>query len=235
MSSLLGSGRIRSQVLRDFAGPLVVLLLAFAVSGEAAAQRGPRGAAPEAASGPAAHAKVLEEDRYPSASKCGSCHQQIYDEWRVSNHAYAGISPMFHKFEQKITELAPTIGTFCVRCHMSVGTTLNEARELPLWKRSQVSREGVTCVSCHRVNEEYGKANGERRIVPGTIHDAVNGPFGGAGVASVVQNAARYNVAVDDKGRGTKIHTTGRQVRATLEVRILHVLPPGRGQPRHQA
>ncbi|MEW5863691.1 MAG: multiheme c-type cytochrome [Pseudomonadota bacterium] len=160
-------------------------------------------------SGPQAHARLLEEDRYPSAAKCGECHRQIYDEWRVSSHAYSGISPMFHKFEQKITELAPSIGTFCVRCHMSVGTALNEPRDLPLWKRSQVSREGVTCITCHRVNEQYGKSNGERHIVPGSILEPVYGPFGGDGVATVVQNAGRYNVATSERARGTKIHTAG--------------------------
>lgn len=201
--------RAAGSAPRAFSGSFIALALAFAVAGDVQAQRKPRGAAPDAVSGPAAHAKVLEEDRYPSAGKCGACHQQIYDEWRVSNHAYAGISPMFHKFEQKINELAPTIGTFCVRCHMGVGTALDEPRDLPLWKRSQVSREGVTCVSCHRVSEEYARANGERRIVPGTMFEPVYGPLGGAGVATAVQNAGRYSVAIDDKGRGTKIHTQG--------------------------
>lgn len=178
----------------------------FAAS-PADAQRGPRGGA--AASGPEAHARVLEQDLYPSAARCGECHKRIYDEWRVSNHAYAGISPMFHKFEQKITELAPSIGTFCVRCHMSVSTALGEPRDLPLWKRKPVSREGVTCITCHRVSEEYGKANGERRIVPGDIHQPVYGNIGGEGVSEVVKNAGRYNVATDDKSRGTKIHVQG--------------------------
>ncbi len=187
-------------------------LLAAAVLGFAAApadaQRGPRGGA-AAASGAEAHARVLEEDLYPSAAKCGECHKRIYDEWRVSNHAYAGISPMFHKFEQKITDLAPSIGTFCVRCHMSVSTALGEPRDMPLWKRKAVSREGVTCVTCHRVSEEYGKANGERRIVPGDIHQPVYGNIGGEGVAEVTKNAGRYNVATDAKSRGTKIHVQG--------------------------
>ncbi len=208
---MTGAGSEPRDATRRRWGAVAATLLALvlATPGEPLAQRKPRGAAPEAAAAGEAHARVLNEEQYPSAARCGECHKQIYDEWRVSNHAYAGMSPMFHKFEQKITELAPSIGTFCVRCHMSVGTTLNEARELPLWKRSQVAREGVTCVSCHRVSEEYGKANGERRIVPGSIFEPVYGPIGGAGVARVVQSAGRYNVAVDDKGRGTKIHTQG--------------------------
>ena len=53
---------------------------------------------------------------YPTAAQCGECHRQIYEEWASSNHAYASISPMFHKFEQKFQELTQgTVGTFCVR------------------------------------------------------------------------------------------------------------------------
>jgi hypothetical protein len=102
---------------------------------------------------------------YPTASQCGECHKQIYEEWSSSQHAYASISPMFHKFEQKFTELTQgTVGTFCVRCHQQVGTQLGEDRATPLWARSQISREGVSCITCHRVKEQYGKVNGERRV-----------------------------------------------------------------------
>ena len=59
---------------------------------------------------------------------------------------------MFHKFEQKISELSSgTVGTFCVRCHQQIGTQLGEARESALWQRSGIAREGVTCITCHRV------------------------------------------------------------------------------------
>ena len=115
------------------------------------------------------HFDAFSESAYPRASQCAACHRQIYDEWRGSSHAYAAVSPVFHKFEQAINTLAPTIGAFCVRCHISTGTAMDEPREMPIWERAQVSREGVTCVTCHRVDENYGKVNGERRIVPGDI------------------------------------------------------------------
>ena len=47
-------------------------------------------------SGDGAHAELFSEEAYPTASQCAACHQQIYDEWSSSNHAYASISPMFH-------------------------------------------------------------------------------------------------------------------------------------------
>ena len=183
---------------------LMTTLIIFSMSTAHAA-----GKAAEA--GADAHAKIYGEDSYPSASKCKACHTQIYEEWRSSSHAYAGISPMFHKFEQKITELAPTIGNFCVRCHMSVGTSLGEDRATPLWKRTQVSREGVTCISCHRVNTEYSKSNGERRIEPGNIHAPVYGPFDGKALEGVINNAATYKVAPTPEARGTKIHASAVQ------------------------
>lgn len=152
------------------------------------------------------HAQVLSESDFPSASQCAGCHQQIYDEWSVSSHAYAGISPMFHKFEQAINNLAPTIDHFCVRCHMTVGTTLGENREMALWERSQVSREGITCITCHRVDTAYNKANGERYIEPGEIFQPVVGSGNGEGLRQVIENKGKYRVATQQGERGAKIH-----------------------------
>lgn len=152
------------------------------------------------------HVEVLSAEDFPSAVKCGSCHQQIFDEWSSSSHAYAGISPMFHKFEQKINDLAPTISHFCVRCHMSVGTTLGENRAENLWERSDVSREGVTCVTCHRVDTEYGKVNGERRLVPGDINQPVYGATDAPGLAQVLADQDYYKVKTQKQGKGKSIH-----------------------------
>lgn len=135
------------------------------------------------------HSSVYKETLYPSARLCASCHPVIYEEWRASAHAYASISPVFHKFEQAISDISNgTIGTFCVRCHATVSTTMSEPREAAIWERSEVSREGITCITCHRINEEYYKVNGERRIVPGTIEEPVYGPFDGDGLRDVISS-----------------------------------------------
>lgn len=153
------------------------------------------------------HAPVFSEDGYPSASKCAACHQQIYDEWASSNHAYASISPMFHKFEQAITTLTQgTIGTFCVRCHQQVGTQLGEKRYWALWERSQVAREGITCITCHRVAEPYGKVNGERNIVRGDIHTPVAGALRETVFDDALEQADELKLAVSAEERGTPVH-----------------------------
>ena len=163
--------------------------------------------APDAGAAEPLTATYLDEASYPSASECAECHQQIYNEWASSNHAYASISPMFHKFEQRISDLTQgTIGTFCVRCHQQVGTQRGEARELPLWERSAVAREGVTCITCHRVSEEFGKVNGERTVVPGDIHLPVAGTLRGSVFDKVVARADELKITTESTARGTKIH-----------------------------
>lgn len=144
---------------------------------------------------------------YPTAAQCGACHKQIYEEWRSSQHAYASISPMFHAFEQKFQELTKgTVGTFCVRCHQQVGTQLGEKRETPLWAMSQISREGVSCITCHRVKEQYGKVNGERRVEPGTIFEPVYGSGEKSVIKKIIANKETYSVKTSEGGRGNSIH-----------------------------
>jgi Cytochrome c554 and c-prime len=153
---------------------------------------------------------------YPTAAQCGECHKQIYEEWSSSNHAYASISPMFHAFEQKFQHLTQgTVGTFCVRCHQQVGTQLGENRETPLWAMSQISREGVSCITCHRVKEQYGKVNGERRVEPGKIFDPVYGSGEKSVIKDILANKDTYSVKTSKDGRGMDIHDgmmTNRQL-----------------------
>ncbi len=154
------------------------------------------------------HADLLAVASYPTASQCGACHTQIYREWASSNHAYASISPMFHKFEQAINDLSSgTVRGFCVRCHQTVGTQRGEERWQPLWERSQVAREGVTCITCHRVSDQFAKTNGERNIVPGNIHQPVSGTGEGSVLADVVNQKDFYRVATTAAERGNAIHT----------------------------
>ncbi len=163
-----------------------------------------------ASDGDGAPVAAVDDDTlslYPTAATCGECHKQIYKEWSSSQHAYASISPMFHKFEQKFQELTQgTVGTFCVRCHQQVGTQLGEDRDAPLWARSQISREGVTCITCHRVKEQYGKVNGERRVEPGKIYEPVYGSGEKSAIKEVLADKETYSIKTSAAGRGNDIH-----------------------------
>lgn len=176
----------------------VVMVAGFAQN--ASAQDAKTGADP--------HADVFAEESYPTAAQCGTCHTQVYREWASSNHAYSSISPMFHKFEQTINFLSSgTIRAFCVRCHQQIGTQIGERRDLPLWERTQIAREGVTCITCHRVQTQYGKVNGERHVVPGNIHTPVTGAGDGETLAEIIKNRGDYRVSTNAEERGAQIHT----------------------------
>lgn len=155
------------------------------------------------------HAEAFANGLYPSALQCAKCHQKIYDEWRVSGHAYATVSPMFQRFEQLVQDLTRgTVGTFCLRCHAPIPTQLNHPRHLSLLDGPHVFREGITCVACHRVVERYGRINGERRIEPGNITDPIVGNLGGDGIAAVLSDAEKWKVTIDpnDKRPRQAIH-----------------------------
>ncbi|MFK7941843.1 MAG: multiheme c-type cytochrome, partial [Paracoccaceae bacterium] len=154
------------------------------------------------------HSKAFKDNPFPSAVQCAECHQKIFWEWASSNHAYASISPMFHKFEQRINDLASgTINTFCVRCHQQIGTQLNEPRWQALWERSQISREGISCVTCHRVSEEFNKVNGQRHVQSGTIYEPMYGVGNAPGIAEVLSDQQRYKVSKAAQEEGSPIHS----------------------------
>ena len=166
-----------------------------------------------------AHAELFAKNCYPSALDCAECHKAIYDEWSVSSHAYAFVSPMFHVFEQRLTELSQgTVGYFCQRCHSPVATAMGYSRTTPIGDMPTVAREGVTCIACHRVNQRFAKTNGERHIVPGDIYDPVYGGLGGDGVAAVIAERDKYKVKTSEAaassgetgGPGQPIHREGR-------------------------
>ncbi|MEO6970238.1 MAG: multiheme c-type cytochrome, partial [Chthoniobacterales bacterium] len=70
----------------------------------------------------AAHAQLLVENKFPSASTCATCHPTQFRQWSVSQHAYAQLSPVFNAFQATVDKMtAGTNGDFCIRCHTQVG------------------------------------------------------------------------------------------------------------------
>ena len=166
------------------------------------------------------HARAAFSDKqYPSARVCGECHPKQFAEWSISSHAYAAVSPMFNKFEQRINDLSRgTLAYFCVRCHATVGTTLGEKRDIAWWDRTPASKEGITCVTCHRVGEAYAKSNGARRITPGDISEPVFGPFDTTGVLKAISNAQLYKILVsaDQPDRDGYIRIHQQAIQSTV-------------------
>jgi len=134
------------------------------------------------------------ETDFPSAKQCASCHPKQYAEWSRSMHAYSQHSPIFEAFNLTLIErTGGTIGTFCTRCHTPIGTALGENGSRRNAHRSRISREGVTCVVCHRRKDGRYKSSGRIRVEPGQIVDVcVYGPFDDAAHAPGGHDSKRF-------------------------------------------
>ncbi len=131
-------------------------------------------------SGDKAHDELFKKVEFPSAQECGGCHLQIYREWSVSRHAFAQISPTFLAYQATLVKLSKgTLGDFCERCHTEVGMSSGEPILTSNSNRSKVAMEGITCVTCHRVPEAYGKITGRLPLEAGDIQKSVYGPRNG--------------------------------------------------------
>lgn len=156
----------------------------------------------------AAHLELFAENRYPSANTCKVCHPRHYDEWSVSQHAYAQLSPIYMAMQNTINAAtSSTNGDFCIRCHNQVGMNLGESTFISNLERHPTSREGITCVVCHRVNLEYGKVSGRIALEEGGLLSTVYGPSGNTELNRVLDNRDQYRVITDPDRAGRKIHT----------------------------
>lgn len=100
---------------------------------------------------------------YKSAESCGECHPVHYQQWKGSMHAYATRSPVFEKMAQKAyRDSAGEVGEFCTRCHSIPGDSIGEDGTYGYDSRSDIGKEGVTCVTCHQAEAHFypiGNAN----------------------------------------------------------------------------
>lgn len=164
--------------------------------------------AAEGVSAEDAHKALFSENRYPSATTCRTCHQEHYRQWSVSPHAYAQLSPVFNAMQRTVNKVTNgTNGDFCIRCHSPVGMNLGEENYISNFDRHPTAREGITCITCHRVNKAYGKISGRVSIVEGDLLQPVYGPTGNKELERVLDNRHQYRVVTDPKESGRQIHT----------------------------
>ena len=152
------------------------------------------------------HESILRESRFPSADTCRTCHQKQYDEWSVSPHAYAQMSPVANAMNGTMQILTQgSIGDFCMRCHSPVSMALDEPLFMSNMDRHSASREGITCVACHRIDQPFGKVIGRFALKEGDLTRPVNGPMGNQGLKEVLENPD-FKVVTGPEDRGRKIH-----------------------------
>ncbi len=96
------------------------------------------------------------------AEDCGTCHQEHYEEWKLSTHAHAWTDLQFQ------AELGKESSPFmCINCHIPlqnqqeyiVTGLINNDIYRPVKEKNPhfdpiLQKEGITCASCHVRNNE---------------------------------------------------------------------------------
>lgn len=110
------------------------------------------------------------------ASDCGVCHQDFYEEWKASTHAHAWTDAQFQGELHK----DPEVAWLCINCHTPAADQQEElAVATGLVREPRRSKnpgfdeawqqEGITCVSCHLVDDAiagpYGDTNAPHPVV----------------------------------------------------------------------
>lgn len=149
---------------------------------------------------------LREENRYPTAVSCAQCHPDHFEEWSVSPHAYAMLSPVFNSMHTFITSrTGGTNGDFCIRCHTPVGMEREEDLYGSVLHRSPAVREGVTCITCHRVSTDFGTTSGRISLHKGPLSDPIYGPGGGDSFQQLLRNP-EYGLVTNAEERGKLAH-----------------------------
>lgn len=157
-----------------------------------------------------AHHNLLVTNEFPSATQCAECHPGQYREWSVSQHAYAQLSPVFNAMSERINRITNgTNGDFCIRCHTPVGMAVNEPIFTPNEERLPVTREGVTCVACHRVENAYGRVSSRFGMEKGNITKPMYGPLGPDVLNEVID---KFEVTTDMAAGALNWKEGGKQV-----------------------
>ena len=158
-----------------------------------------------------AHDDLFGESRYPSAATCGTCHPKQYEEWAISQHSYAQLSPVYMAINNFLNfSTSSSMGDFCLRCHNQVGANLGESPFISNLERHPTSREGITCVVCHRITKGYNKVSGRLALAEGSLLDPVMGPNGNAEMERVLKDD-KYRVVTEEEELGRKIHTEAKK------------------------
>jgi len=133
------------------------------------------------AAGPADRSKVISSD-FTNAAICGSCHEEIFNQWRGSMHNYAFIDRFYLGMEKAADEdTGGTLGSHCTVCHTPIGTDSGEVPPTTGPQISLIAKEGVTCDFCHSLTSEVAYAPRNIKLgpfadAPSTFHESSFNP-----------------------------------------------------------
>jgi hypothetical protein len=91
---------------------------------------------------------------------CAQCHQNHFEDWSGSMHAYASEDPVFRAMNARgQRETNGQLGTFCVNCHAPMAVHEGATTDGLNLDQVPTALHGVTCFFCHTVESVQGTHN----------------------------------------------------------------------------
>lgn len=95
-----------------------------------------------------------DAERLADVETCGACHRDVYEGWRASAHGRASLDNPWYRqaFDALRDERGPAASRFCAGCHDPV-LLVSGAIDAPLAPENPRAHAGVTCLTCHGVED----------------------------------------------------------------------------------
>ena len=121
----------------------------------------------------------LSRDDLLEPTACQGCHQDHYEEWAGSMHAYAADDPVFIAMNRRgQRETHGALGTFCVNCHAPMAVREGATKDGLNLARLPKKLKGVTCYFCHSVDQVNGTHNNPLHLADdGVMRGGIADPF----------------------------------------------------------
>jgi hypothetical protein len=114
---------------------------------------------------------------------CRGCHEDYYDEWAASMHAYASRDPVFVAMNRRGNEETNgALGNFCVKCHAPMAVLDGQTTDGSNLESLPNSMQGVTCYFCHSASRVAGTHNDP------LVHDVTDPIALRAGITDPIKN-----------------------------------------------
>ena len=98
---------------------------------------------------------------FKPAKDCKACHEEHYNDWSGSMHAYSMRDPIFFSgWNKEQLKRQDTGERFCIQCHNPAAFVsgvnlagISTAEELAASDHPEVIKEGIGCTSCHNITK----------------------------------------------------------------------------------
>ena len=110
---------------------------------------------------------ALAPEALAGSERCGSCHEQIYEEWLPSAHRYSSMDDLFQVVQEIMAEeTSPAHTRYCAGCHDPISLFSGAKNEGNITLSAEGSHEGISCIGCHAITRADVQGNADYTLTP---------------------------------------------------------------------